>query len=191
MDRQRGTGALGDLGSHMIDMARWLVGDVARVSAHLSTFVDWPGPDGGPLDPANDAAMLLLEFEGGAQGMIQLCAVARVDDRGQEQHIMLHGEAGTLELDARLMEAEVRGLRQGQERIEMLPVPDELWEGADATQFPGPWQVFGCQPVGDRLFIDAILEDRPVAPSFYDGLKAQEVIDAAIRSHEEGVRVSV
>jgi predicted dehydrogenase len=39
------------------------------------------------------------------------------------------------------------------------------------------------------LFIDAILEDRPAAPSFYDGLKAQEVIDAAIESHERGIWV--
>jgi predicted dehydrogenase len=51
--------------------------------------------------------------------------------------------------------------------------------------------VFLTQPVGDRLFVDAILEGRQVSPSFYDGLKAQEVMDIAIRSHEQGVWVSL
>ena len=45
--------------------------------------------------------------------------------------------------------------------------------------------------VGDRLFIDAILEGRQASPSFADGLKAQEVIDTAIESHEQGVWVSL
>ncbi len=51
--------------------------------------------------------------------------------------------------------------------------------------------MFLTQPVGDRLFIDAILQGRQVSPSFYDGLKAQEVMDAAIRSHAQGVWVSL
>jgi predicted dehydrogenase len=44
---------------------------------------------------------------------------------------------------------------------------------------------------GDYLFIDSILEDRPISPSFYDGLKAQEVIDAAEQAHQSGCWVSL
>ena len=47
------------------------------------------------------------------------------------------------------------------------------------------------QPIGARLFVDAIKEDRPVSPSFYDGLKAQEVIDAAFESHRSECWVSL
>jgi len=39
--------------------------------------------------------------------------------------------------------------------------------------------------------IDAILENRPVNPNFYDGFKAQQVIDAALASHESGCAVSI
>jgi predicted dehydrogenase len=40
--------------------------------------------------------------------------------------------------------------------------------------------------VGDRLFIDAILEDKPVAPTFQDGARVQEIIDAAHTAHQTG-----
>ena len=80
-DRQRANGILGDLGSHMIDMARWLAGDVARVSAHLGVYGDRPRPDGQAYDRANDATIVAMEFANGAQGIIQVSAVAHVADR--------------------------------------------------------------------------------------------------------------
>ena len=52
-------------------------------------------------------------------------------------------------------------------------------------------EAFNVQSIADRQFIDAILEDRLVEPNFYDGLQAQRVIDAAFRSHEQGVWVSL
>jgi len=42
------------------------------------------------------------------------------------------------------------------------------------------------QFTGVYLFIDSILEDKTIIPNFYDGLKAQEVIDAAKKSNEIG-----
>jgi predicted dehydrogenase len=47
------------------------------------------------------------------------------------------------------------------------------------------------QPVGDRLFIDAILGTADARPSFIDGYKTMQVIDAAIESAESGHRVSI
>ena len=185
-DRQRSNGILGDIGSHMIDFARWYAGDIARVSAYLTTFVERPGPEGQALDPANDSALLAVEFENGAQGVIHVSAVAHVGDREQEQHVILHGQSGTLEADSTFVGAELRGIRPGKDQFETLLVPDHLWEGVDRTDFSRILDIFFKQPVGDRLFIDAILEDRPVTPSFYDGLKVQEVMDAAIESHQSG-----
>ena len=192
-DRNRSNGALADLGSHMIDLARWYVGDVAKVWAHLGTFVDRPGSEGQALDPANDAASLILQFKDGTQGMIQVSAVAHVGDRGQEQDVALHGESGTLEADSSSAGVEVRGARHDEEQFQTLPVPDELWGDVDRTSsfFSQVSEVFVKQSVGDRHFIDAILEDRPATPSFYDGLKVQEVIDAAIESHQSGSWVSL
>ncbi len=44
----------------MIYWARFFVGDIVRLSAHLNTFVERPGPDGQTLDPANDSALLTI-----------------------------------------------------------------------------------------------------------------------------------
>lgn len=52
-------------------------------------------------------------------------------------------------------------------------------------------KVFTKQPAGWRLFVEAIVEYRPVSPNFYDGLKVQEVIDAAIESDKNGCWVSL
>jgi hypothetical protein len=63
-------------------------------------------------------------------------------------------------------------------------------DGKDAD-FTKIWRIFTKLPVGDRFFIDCILEDRPAFPNFYDGFKVQEVIDAAVQSDMIGGWVSV
>ena len=98
-DQNRANGVLGDLGAHMIDLARWLVGDISRVSAQLGVFVDRPGVEGGRINPANDSAFLLTEFANGAQGMIHVSVVAQMADRFMQQQVKLYGEAGSLEID--------------------------------------------------------------------------------------------
>src|SRR6185295_16232647 len=64
-----GSGALGDLGAHVIDLARYLVGEVASVSAMTKTFIkERPTGDGkgtGTVD-VDDAFASVLEFENGA-----------------------------------------------------------------------------------------------------------------------------
>ena len=37
-----------------------------------------------------------------------------------------------------------------------------------------------------KQFIDSLLANQPVSPNFYDGMRAQQVIDAAIESHQSG-----
>lgn len=96
-DRRRANGVLGDLGSHMIDLARWQLGEVARVSAHLTAFTEQRGPDEQPIEAANDSAMLLLELVSGAQVSIQVSALAQPIGGRWQQHVALYGEAGSLE----------------------------------------------------------------------------------------------
>ena len=178
----------------MIDLARWFVGDISRVSAHLAIYADHPGPDGQASDPANDAVVLAVEFANGAQGAIQISAVALNGTRSREEYFTLHGQSGTLEVSSDFAAGvTMQGIRQGEERFQDLAVPDELWGDVNRNQPPIMQIVEACtkQPIGDRQFVDAILDDLPVTPSFYDGLKAQEVIDAAIRSHGEGRWVSI
>jgi predicted dehydrogenase len=188
-DRQQGNGILGDLGSHAINYARLYVGEIARVSGHLATFVERPGPAGQVLDAANDSALLALEFANGAQGSIHVSAVTYEGGT----RIGLNGEAGSLELIFTFGGAELRGLRRGEEEWQTLDVPDAFWHDVDRTApfIEQVFDVFKKQQVANRLFINAIIEDIPVDSTFYDGWKAQQVIDAAIASHEQGHWVTV
>lgn len=188
-DRQYGNGILGDLGSHAINYARMYVGDITRVSGHLATFVERPISADQVRDAANDSALLAVEFANGAQGSIHVSAVSHPG----ETTIALYGEAGSLELVFCFEYAQLRGSRQGEEIWQVLEVPDALWHDVNRTAsfFEQVFGVFKKQSASDRLFIDAILEDRPIDATFYDGWKAQQVIDAAITSHEQGRWITI
>ncbi len=180
-DRRRAHGVLGDLGSHMIDLARWCLGDIARVSARLGVAIAREGADGATLDPANDHAALTVEFRDGSQGVIQASAVVLMD--GQWQEVAVHGERGTLAATASLEAAGVRGARGDEREARPLAIPDALWGDLPPTSSP---LALVQHAMGPRAFIDAILADRPASPSFYDGLKALEVVEAALISDREG-----
>lgn len=187
-DGNRSNGVISDLGAHMIDFARWYIGDVSKVSAHLATFVDRPGLDGQPAMAANDSALVMLAFDNGAQATIQVSAVNHHTDMG----VLLHGDSGTLEAKHLLSGGEsaitIQGIRHNEAQFGRLVIPDELQQNLDEADLLDPYLK---QSVGPRLFIDAILEDRPISPDFYDGFKVQEVIDAALESHRNGCWVSL
>ncbi len=188
-DPLRAKGVLGDSGSHMFDLARYLVGDIASVNAHLASFVKRENLK----TSANDSAVILTEFANGAQGTFQLSAVARVDDPFLEQSISLHGEAGSLVAELKMGGTPKLELAKGDEPFEIVTIPAPYLEGVDLTQpfITQYLSMFTQQSIGSRLFVDAILEDKPVTPSFYEGWKAQQVIDAAITSHESKQWISV
>ncbi len=187
-DKKRSDGTLGDFGSHMIDLARWYVGDIAQVSGQLSSFIDRPGLDGQPIDPANDAATVALQFANGAQGVIQLSRVARVGELGNHQNVILYGEEGTLEIMSTTRGgAEIRGIQRDEKEFQALEIPQELLGSNDRNV---PFDV-RRRPSGDQPFIDAILSDRPVEPTFENGYKVQQVIDAAIQSDQQRKWVSI
>jgi len=176
----------------MADMARWLVDDIASITTQLGVFVDRLGADGGVIDPANDCAISLVRFANGAHGTFQVSAVAHIADRFVQQQIRLYGEAGSLEIEVIYYGSEtgtvIRAARSQDDQFQILEVPQSYWGAADPSN---TMSVFTNNSVGTRLFIDAILEDRPVEPNFYDGYKAQQVIDAALASHERGCAVSI
>jgi predicted dehydrogenase len=188
VDKKRSDGPLGDFGSHLIDLALWYVGEIAQVSGQLSTFMNRIGPDGQAIDPAIDAAIVALQFANGAQGVIQLSAVAQVGELGNRQHAILYGEEGTLEVTSTsLGGAEMRGVRRGEQDFHNLEIPQELFGTNDRN---APFEI-SKRPSGDQPFIDAILFDRIVEPSFVNGYKVQMVMDAAKESHQQGKWISI
>ncbi len=74
---QAGAGAVGDIGSHFLYLASWYFGEIARVTCQLSHNVARPmlNPDGHAYIQADDATMLMLSFQSGAQGVIHVSTV--------------------------------------------------------------------------------------------------------------------
>jgi predicted dehydrogenase len=182
-DSARGTGALGDLGCYVIDQARWYVGDIARVSANLHNTIARPHPEATAYLPANDSAILGVEFRNGAHATMATNVVAHQAERKQTNTVVLQGEGGTLELQHTFAGAVLRGARPDDAGFRTLEIPADLWEGVDPEH---PGTVGQVHSVGDRAFIDAIINDHSVQPSFHDGWKVQQVIETAFAANTNG-----
>jgi predicted dehydrogenase len=199
---QAGSGALGDLGAHVIDLARFLTGDeIAGVSALSATFIDQrplPGGsgDGDATGDANatgrvtvdDAVVFSGRFGSGALGSFE--ATRYATGRKNGLRIELNGSAGSLAFDL--------------ERLNEL----EFYDGADANATAGFRRILvteaehpylsGWWPPGHILgwehtfthqakdLLTAIAAGAQPEPSFADGLAVQRVLDAVQRSAAAG-----
>jgi predicted dehydrogenase len=186
-DGRRANGVVGDLGSHMIDFARWYLGDIARVTADLPVFVDQSKSAEPPPQPVNDAAFLTVEFAGGARADIHASAVSLLGDEGVRIEARLYGNDGSIEVTHTYFGVDagvrIRGVRKGEPSFTALTVPDQFLEGGvDSRSLFDPYIK---QSAGPRLFIDAVLADEPVMPDFETGARVQEVVDAALVSSVE------
>lgn len=186
---EAGTGALGDLGSHLVDLVRWWAGDVTRVAGQWQNA--HPARPGGGAD-ADEACAFLAELAGGAQGVFQ--ASKLVAGRSNYQRVELHGDQGSLVYEAEPgVDAAWTGRafagRAGRPGLEPVALP------------AGP--VAGTDPAGEqdgrlaayrRLtdpFVAAVRGGPPCRPSFRDGAAVQAVLDAVARSAERGAWVDV
>jgi predicted dehydrogenase len=104
-----GSGALGDLGAHTIDLARWLVGEIGSVSAVTKTFIpERPGGTDGAREKVtvDDAFVSVVEFENGAIGTIE--ASRFCPGRKNHHTIEINGSTGSIYFDLeRLNELQV------------------------------------------------------------------------------------
>jgi predicted dehydrogenase len=187
-----GSGVIGDLGSHWIHLARWLLDDTeVSVGALCSAFVErGERPDGAPYEQAEDSAVLTVRYESGAYGVLQVCAVSwEGTSFNQTHHLEVHGDAGTLyaACDWDTVQ-EVRGVRRGEPGpAAVLPIPDDIWNGVRRDNVHDTYRdVFRSTDAMTRAWITAITEQRRIRPDFSDGLAVQRVIDAAVDSAGAG-----
>lgn len=172
-DSGRAHGALSELGAHIIDLARWYLGDITRVTANLAAFGKRLTPDGSIMAaPANDSAFLILEFANGAHATLHM-STANLNGVGLKhtgQITILHGLDGALESYGDPWSDpprfEITGFRQGMATAESLLIPDDL---LGSTEVQTPFAVFQKLPAGPRQFIDAIVNDTAISPNFHDG----------------------
>jgi predicted dehydrogenase len=170
-----GTGAIGDLGAHVVDLCRFLAGEVETVSAVVRTFV--PGRE---VDDAFAATIELDPVTGnrGATGTLEATRLAR--GRVNQNTFELNGSAGSIAFDLERFD-ELLVSDGGPFRIER--VSGDWWPPGHLL---GWGDTFTLEH--DRL-VRAIAGETAVAPyaaTFEDGYRAAEVCDAILRSSESG-----
>jgi len=194
-DPRHSHGAASELGVHMIDQARWYWGEIKSVQASLRSFVKRSDENGNEMaNAASDSAIYLLEFQNGAHATIHVSTVNRVGNEllHAGQFISLHGQDGTIESRADLWSSNpvsrIVGYKRGAEKAETLEVPDSYFGSAGKESL---FDFIDKPVVGPRVFVDAILNDQQPEPNFYDGYKAQQVIQAALDSAKTGKAINV
>ena len=187
-----GSGIIGDIGSHWIHLARWMLGESERsVSAVTSTFVErGPRPDGSSYEPLEDSAVLTVRYGSGAYGVIQTSAVCWEGSRfGQNHQLEIHGDDGTIHATCDWDTIQqVKGMKRGDgDGLQELPIPDEIWGGVRRDTVHNTYRdVFRTTDAMTRAWISALAAGRSIEPSFREGLAVQRVIDAAMKSAATG-----
>jgi predicted dehydrogenase len=178
-----GSGALGDLGAHVVDMARYLVGEIDSVAAMTATF--WPDRE------VDDAVESAVSFENGAVGTIEASRFA--NGRKNAFTWEINGSKGSLAFDLeRLNELEHSEGTKGFRTVLVSEADHPFWEH---------WWPHGHMIGWEHTFVHelhhlltAIRDDGDVAPhgaTLEDGYRTAEVCDAMLRSAEGGGRESV
>jgi predicted dehydrogenase len=182
-----GSGVLGDLGSHWLDLARWLFGEITEIGAITEAFYDRPDrPDGSTYVRSEDSAVMTVRFKSGAYGTLQTSAVCWEGTAfNQTHHVDAHGSDGTLySLNDWETVQEVRGLPAGQPGpAPVLPIPDNIWGNARRDRVHDTYKdVFRASGamVGD--FVEAVRDGRQCEPDFGEGARVQQLLTLALES---------
>lgn len=204
-----GSGALGDIGTHVIDFARYLVGEISEVMAITKTWVperpiqtsgvDKLGTIKGESDApkgvvdVDDEFSTLLKFESGAIGSIE--ATRNAWGRNNFLTFEIHGEKGSLYFNY-----------ERRDELQVCFADDPSDSKGFRTVYTGP-----AHPYGEGLwpipalgigygetkiieiydFLKSIVEDTEVSPNFYDGYRIAVICDAILESAEKGVWVNL
>jgi predicted dehydrogenase len=185
-----GSGALGDLGSHVIDLVRYLVGEFASVQGHLETFIsERPlskgAQDKGPVT-VDDVAWFQARMANGAVGTVEASrfATGTLDDL----RIWIYAEKGAVKFD--LMDPNFLyffdetgakgdfGGDRGWQRFDTVA----NYPGAKAPPPRAPLGWHRAHAESQYRFIRAVADGAAPSPSVVDGLRAQLVMDAVERS---------
>ncbi|MDQ1531573.1 MAG: levoglucosan dehydrogenase [Microbacteriaceae bacterium] len=203
-----GSGALGDVGTHVIDLARYLVGDIAQVNALMSTFItERPiqsggadslgtvrGGDGpkGPVD-VDDEVMTMLRFQNGAVGSIE--ATRNAHGRNNYITFEIHGTEGSIFFNyERRDELQVAfandpGDRRGFRTIYTGPAHPN---GAALWPIPALGIGYGeTKIIEAHDFMKAVVDGGSVSPNFADGYITALIDDAIVESAERDAWVHV
>jgi len=203
--RIAGSGAHGDLNAHIIDLARYLVGEFSQVVGMSETFIkERPleeeasglsargGKKKGKVT-VDDAVLFLARFRNGAIGSFEATRFAIGRKNGER--IEINGEKGSLVFDF--------------ERMNEL----QFFSGADPDYLQGFKTILVTEPVHPYMsawwppghivgyehtfvnqaadLLSGIADNKPLSPDFEDGLRCQQVLDAVLESCKTGSWVRI
>lgn len=186
---EAGSGVLGDIGSHLVDLVRWWLGDFERVAGQ------WQTPTrqrpGGAADADEDCSFL-AQLSGGAQAVFQASKLAA--GRGNYQRVELQGDRGSLVYEAEpgvdpTWTGRVYAGRPEKQGLELVPPAPDLAAGLD-----GPDPRANRDQAYRRLtdpFFRAVRRGGRVSPDLADGAAVQAVLDAVAESSERAAWVEV
>ncbi|MCA9867641.1 MAG: Gfo/Idh/MocA family oxidoreductase [Anaerolineales bacterium] len=204
-----GYGAHGDLGSHSVDLARYLIGDVAAVTGMTANFITerpLPGAgaatfsagsgestESGPVT-VDDASFFIAEFDNGVLGSFEVSRFAPgrknynyFEIYGSEGSIVFNGERmNELQVFSRNDPAYAQGFR--------TILATEAGQHDYIANWWPPGHLIGYEHEfhhGVVDFMRAIETGGTIEPNFYDGMKEMEVLDAAMASARNGQKVSL
>ena len=171
-----GTGVLCDLGSHMIDFLNWMNEDIVGLSANMGIFIkERQKLDSDEWAPVttDDYANIIADLKSGATANIELSRCAKTEEQLVE--FVIYGEKGYICFSNRVGEGleicygDKETIAKGRQRVS---TPDKYGVPGDIYQ--------------SQSFIDlANGKSDAFTSTINDGLRAQMIIDAAIKSHKE------
>ena len=192
-----GSGALGDLGAHIIDLGRYLVGEVKSVSGMTRTFIEerpWDDGTMGKVD-VDDAFTALLEFDNGAIGTVEASRFAAGRKNGQRLEINAEKASIVFNLE-RLNELEIFWVgdepaeAQGFRNVLVSEPFHPWWENWWPQGHMIGWEHTFVHEITHLL--DCIVNDGDVAPigaDFVDGYRNAVICDAILESAASGRHV--
>ena len=203
-----GAGPLWDLGSHSVDLARFLVGEINSVQALTTTFIQerpLPGAEAGTFKAGGgesaaaprgrvtveDAAIMAVTFENGALGSFESTRFAT--GRKNSNLFEIYGDKGAVAFSLeRMNELEFfdATLPAGEQGFRTILVTEAEHPYIAAWWPPG--HVIGYEHTFTHAvadFIQAVAAKRTIHPDFEDGVRAIAVLEAAKQSAADGRRV--
>jgi predicted dehydrogenase len=201
LDRERGGGgALFDLGSHVLDLVRFLLGECREVFATTETFVKRRPVSKGSDElvdvEVDDLALVQMKMENGALGTMEASRIAT--GTNDDLRVEIHGRDGAIRfslMDANWLyvynnrlEGQPIGGMKGYNRIETVQRYPE------PAAFPGPkfivgWVRFHIASMYD--FLSNVVKGKPSPPTLHDGFRIQATMEAALESAERDCWVTV
>ncbi|MEV5727088.1 MULTISPECIES: Gfo/Idh/MocA family protein [Streptomyces] len=204
-ERERGgSGVLGDLASHGVDLARYLLGEIASVTADTAVFVPERARPAGATaghgraaggEPGRveneDYVSCLLRFASGARGVLEACRVSVGEQNAYG--FAVHGTKGAVFWDFRRLNE--LGVCRG-EGYQDQPV-STVYVGPGDGEFgafqPGAANAMGyddLKVIEAYRFLRSIAEGVPHGATLTDAVRSAAVLDAMARSAESGAWVS-